>query len=32
VVSIAPVLAEVIRLVYEEKSITPLLGQLPGAR
>jgi ribose-phosphate pyrophosphokinase len=32
VVSIAPVLAEVIQLVYEEKSITPVLSKLPGAR
>jgi ribose-phosphate pyrophosphokinase len=32
VVSIAPVLAEVIQLVYEEKSITPVLRKLPGAR
>jgi ribose-phosphate pyrophosphokinase len=32
VVSIAPVLAEVIRLVYQEESITPVLGKLPGAR
>jgi len=32
VVSIAPVLAEVIRLVYEEESITPVLGRLPGTR
>ncbi len=32
VVSIAQVLAEVIQLVYEEKSITPVLSKLPGAR
>jgi ribose-phosphate pyrophosphokinase len=32
IVSIAPVLAKVIRLVYEEKSITPVLRKLPGAR
>ena len=32
VVSIAPELAEVIRLVHEEKSITPVLSKLPGAR
>jgi ribose-phosphate pyrophosphokinase len=32
VVSIAPVLAEVIQLVHEERSITPVLGKLPGAR
>lgn len=32
VVSIAHVLAEVIQLVYEEKSITPVLSKLPGAR
>ncbi len=32
VVSIAPELAEVIRLVHEEKSITPVLSKLPGMR
>ena len=32
VVSIASVLAQVIQLVYEEKSITPVLSKLPGAR
>ncbi len=32
VVSIAPVLAEVIQLVHEERSITPVLSKLPGAR
>jgi ribose-phosphate pyrophosphokinase len=32
VVSIASDLAEVIRLVHEEQSITPVLSRLPGAR
>ncbi len=32
VVSIATVLAEVIRLVHEEESITPVLSKLPGSR
>lgn len=32
VVSVASELAEVIQLVHEEKSITPVLGKLPGAR
>lgn len=32
VVSIASELAEVIRLVHEEKSITPVLSKLPGTR
>lgn len=32
VVSIASELAEVIRLVHEEKSITPVLSKLPGIR
>lgn len=32
VVSVAPVLAEVIQLVHEEKSITPVLSKLPGTR
>jgi ribose-phosphate pyrophosphokinase len=32
VVSIAPSLAEVIQLVHEEKSITPVLSRLPGTR
>jgi len=32
VVSVASVLAEVIRLVHEEESITPVLSMLPGAR
>jgi ribose-phosphate pyrophosphokinase len=32
IVSIAAVLAEVIRLVHEEESITPVLSKLPGTR
>jgi ribose-phosphate pyrophosphokinase len=32
VVSIAPVLAQVIQLVHEEESITPVLSKLPGMR
>jgi ribose-phosphate pyrophosphokinase len=32
VVSIAPSLAEVIQLVHEERSITPVLSRLPGGR
>ena len=32
IVSIAPALAEVIQLVHEEESITPVLSKLPGAR
>lgn len=32
VVSIAPELAEVIRLVHQEESITPVLSKLPGTR